>query len=62
MKGSDDAFHIKASLLGASVQIPITNGRLSLEYGKEYICVSIEIMPLALGFNHNPELKYTGFI
>ena len=38
-EGPDDMpAHIKASILGPSIQIPITNGR------KVYICVNIEIM------------------
>lgn len=39
-EGPDDMpAHIKASLLGASVQIPITNGRLNLGLWQEiYLC------------------------
>ena len=45
LEGSDDmTSHIKNSLLGNSVDIPIKNGNLYLEPGREFICANIEIM------------------
>ena len=42
-EGQDDIpAHLKSSLLGPSISIPITNGKLNLGYGKEFICVNIE--------------------
>ena len=44
-EGSDDMpAHIKASLMGASVQIPVSNGRLNMGIGKVFIYVNTEIM------------------
>lgn len=42
-EGPDDMpAHIKSSLMGASVQIPITKGRLNLGCGRAFTCVNIE--------------------
>lgn len=56
-EGSDDMpAHIKASLMGASVQIPITNGRLNLgTWQGIYLCEhrnhggSRQVVPTAFG-------------
>lgn len=50
LEGWDDMpAHAKSTIVGASLTIPVTDGRLNMGYGKGFICANSAIMAVLAG-------------